>query len=698
MITDNETEYSGYLGNPLLKKPGEKIEFTHEMLMEYGKCMNDPIYFAETYMQIVHVDHGQIPIKLYDYQKEIISSAHKNRFVICNTGRQQGKCVHGDTLIDIKINNITHKIKISELYNINKFSEDIIIDKKFVDSILLENVKVLADTGWERVSSIHKTVKYEEWVIETKDGMILTCADDHIVFNSTYKEVFVKDLTIGDSIITENGVDYVSNVTKLDKLSNMYDITVESENHRFYTNGILSHNTTTAAAIILHYILFNESKTVALLANKADSAREIMDRIQLAYQNLPKWLQQGVLEWNKGSLRLENGCKVLAASSSASSIRGKSISFLYIDEIAFVENFEEFYSSVYPTVTSGKETKVLFTSTPKGLNHFYKFCTEAQVDIDGYPVQNGVAGKNGFIYHEVMWDRVPGRDEAWKETTLAGIGYNYDQFAQEYCCSFMGSSDNLISSQALSNLVVKNPIVKTSNMYQYEPPKDGNQYALIADVSRGKNLDYSAFSIINVTSMPYKQVCVFRSNEVSPLDYAAIIYNFAKQYNDAMVMVEVNDIGGQVADSIYIDYGYENLISTQTNGRSGKKISGGFGRNIDRGIRTSEKVKIIGCSILKLLIEQQQLLIHDAHTINELKRFSKKGSSYAAEQGAHDDLVMTLVLFAWMSDQGYFKEMTEISTLNNLRDNTDDELNEMMLPFFYSNSSDPDDQYWKPVF
>lgn len=264
-------------------------------------------------------------------------------------------------------------------------------------------------------------------------------------------------------------------------------------------------------------------------------------------------------------------------------------------------------------------------------------------------------------------------------------------------CSFMGSSDTLLSSAALANLSAKTPILKLDNLSQYEAPKADNLYALVADVSRGKGLDYSAFSIFNITQMPYKQVCVFRSNQITPLDYATIIHNFARQYNEAMVLVEINDIGGQVSDAIYMDYGYENLVSTKSKGRAGKSISGGFGRNIDRGIRTSEKVKVIGCSILKLLIEQQQLLINDYHTINELKRFSKKGTSYAAEPGANDDLAMTLVLFAWMADQGYFKEITNINTLGNLRDNSDEDIDNMMLPFFFISNSDPGDDYWQPV-
>jgi len=537
----------GYLGNPLLKKHGEKIEWTYEMLMEFQKCAKDPIYFAEKYIYIVNMNEGLIPIKLYDYQKEIITSITNNRRVVVNTARQSGK-------------------------------------------------------------------------------------------------------------------------------------------------------TTSASAIILHYILFNEHKTVALLANKADAAREIMDRIQISYQNLPKFLQQGVMEWNKGSIELENGCKVLAAASSSSAIRGKAVAFLYIDETAFLENWDEFYASVYPTISSGKESKVLLTSTPKGMNHFYKICTEAMEISPEAEKAGSNVGKNGFIYIEVKWDRVPGRDEKWKQDALASLGWNYDQFNQEFDCSFIGSSDTLISSQGLSNLVAKRPLQHSNNIFQYEQVKADRQYALISDVGRGKGLDYSAFSIIDVTEMPYKQVCVYRNNEIGPIDYAAVIHNFAKKYNEAMVLIEVNDIGGQVADSLWMDFGYENVLSTETNGRSGKRISGGFGRNVDRGIRTSEKVKIIGCSILKLLIEQNQLIICDENTIDELRRFSKKNNSYAAEKGSHDDLVMTLVLFAWLSDQGYFAEMTDINTLNKLREKTDDELDDMVMPFFYINDGNADDNsYWKPV-
>lgn len=515
----------GYLGNPLLKRSGTPIEWTPDMLKEYMKCAEDPIYFAEQYIKIVHVDRGFIPIKLYDYQKEIITAISGNRRVVVNASRQSGK-------------------------------------------------------------------------------------------------------------------------------------------------------TTTAVAIILHYILFNEYKTVALLANKAASALEILNRIQMAFEALPGWMQQGVITWNKGSMELENGCKVIAAASSSSSIRGKSIAFLYIDETAFLNNWEEFFASVYPTISSGKETKILLTSTPNSLNHFWKICKEAQEEID----ERG-RGRNGYVYAEVMWSSVPGRDEAWREDTLASIGWNVEQFQQEFCCSFIGSSSTLISGSKLKELSFSVPIQERDGIRQYKTNESGHTYVLIVDVSRGKGLDYSTFSILDITKMPYEQVCTFRDNFIGPVDYASIIYRMAKLYNEASVLVEINDIGGQVADVLYLDYGYENMLSTETAGRSGKRISGGFGKNIDRGIRTTKTVKAIGCSILKLLVEQNQLMINDFDTIQELARFSRRGVSYEAESGAHDDMVMTLVLFAWLTDQTFFKDMTDINTLSRLREKSEEEIEEFLLPF-----------------
>ena len=554
------------------------------------------------------------------------------------------------------------------------------VNRKFVESYDLSDWEIETDSGWQDITHLHKTIEYVEWILILENGSQLICADDHIVFDHNMNEIFVKDLIPGDLIMTRHGLIKVKSVTETDISSNMFDLTVNSPDHRYYTGDILSHNTTTAMAIILHYILFNEYKTVALLANKAAAALEILSRIQMAFEALPAWLQQGVVTWNKGSMELENGCKVIAAASSSSSIRGKSIAFLYIDETAFLNNWEEFFASVYPTISSGKETKILLTSTPNSLNHFWKICKEAQEDVD----EKG-RGKNGYVYIEVTWDKVPGRDEAWKEDTLASIGWNMEQFQQEFCGSFIGSASTLISGSKLKELSFSTPIVEREGIKQYEIPTVGNTYVLIVDVSRGKGLDYSTFSVIDVTSMPYKQVCTFRDNFIGPVDYASIIHRIAKLYNDAQVLIEINDIGGQVADVLFFDFGYENMLFTENSGRSGKRISGGFGKNVDRGIRTTKTVKAVGCSILKLMVEQNQLMLTDFDTIQELSRFSRRGTSYEAESGAHDDMVMTLVLFAWLTDQNYFKDMTDINTLSRLREKTEEQIEENLLPFGFIN-------------
>lgn len=518
----------GYNGNPHLKKPGKKLEWTEELIEEYKKCRDDPIYFAEKYIKIVHVDHGVIPIRLYDYQKEIIMKSLLNRRVTVCTSRQAGK-------------------------------------------------------------------------------------------------------------------------------------------------------TTTAVVILLHYVLFNDHKLVALLANKGDAAREILDRIKLSFEELPQWLQSGIKYWNKGSVELENGCKIIAGSTTSSAIRGKSASYVYIDETAFVENWQKFFSSVYPTLASGDTTKLLFTSTPNGLNHFHKICDGAKNKT------------NGYEYVEVSWQRVPGRGDAWKAETMQALNNDVEQFAQEFECEFQGSSGTLISGTALKNLVMKTPLVVHDSLKQYALPAKDRQYVIVCDVSRGKGLDYSAFQVIDISQMPYNQVCTYRNNQITPVDYAGVIHRVAKMYNNATILVEINDIGAQVSDTLYFDYEADNLIFTESAGPAGKKISSGFGKaNIDRGIRTSTSVKRIGCSMLKLLVEQQQLIINDFMTIEELNRFSKKANSYEAEQGSTDDLVMGLVLFSWMSDQSYFKELTNINTLHNLRDTTNEQIENDLIPFGFIESGHDD--------
>lgn len=430
--------------------------------------------------------------------------------------------------------------------------------------------------------------------------------------------------------------------------------------------------TTTAMAFILHYILFNTFKRVGILANKRDSAAEVLSRVKMAYEAIPKWMQQGVKRWNERDIELENGCTVVTGATTSSSIRGKSINVLYIDEAAFVTGYDEFFTSVYPTISSGDTTKVLLTSTPNGLNHFHKTFTNAE------------NGKNGYTYHRITWDMVPGRGEEWFKETMNALDHDTDKFAQEYNGEFLGSSGTLINGSALKALVDKPPLKKQNSICMYQEPIEDHTYAIIVDTSRGKGLDHSAFSVIDVTDMPYNQVCTFRDNYTGPMDYSEIVYRAAKSYNDAFVLIEVNDLGQQVSDLLHHEYEYENILSTESAGRSGKRISGGFGAKAERGITTSKTVKSIGCSTLKMLIEQHQLLVNDKETINELSTFSKKGNSYEAEEGKHDDLVMGLVLFSWLTTQDFFKEITNINTLVRLREKSTEEIEEELMPFGFT--------------
>lgn len=488
------------------------------------------------------------------------------------------------------------------------------------------------------------------------------CRDDIIYFAENYMKI----VNLDEGFVTIKLYDYQKDLIRLVS-DNRWSLSLQSRQ---------SAKTTTATIVLLHYILFNEFKTVGILANKKDTAVEVLSRIQLAYEALPQWLQHGVKTWNKGSFELENGCKVIAAATSSSAIRGKSINFLYIDEVAFIENWETFFTSTFPTISSGKTTKIFLTSTPNGLNHWHSLC------------KNAKEGKNGYKFFEVGWQQVPGRDAKWKEETLAGMNYDYQKFSQEYENEFLGSSGTLISGGTLKALSIQIPVASNHNMKVYEMPVKGNIYTLIADVSRGKGLDYSAFHVIDVTQMPYKQVCVFRDNFIGPVEYAETIHLVHKQYNSCSVLVENNDIGGQVADLLHYDYELEGVLCTENHGRSGKRISGGFGNKVERGIRTTKTVKAIGCSLLKLLVEQFQLIINDEQTILELATFSRKGASYEAEPGKNDDLVMGLVLFAWLSEQDYFKSETDIHTLSKLREKSEDELMEEMLPIGFNNLDD----------
>jgi hypothetical protein len=426
--------------------------------------------------------------------------------------------------------------------------------------------------------------------------------------------------------------------------------------------------TTMVVAYILWYILFNEDKFVAILANKAPTAREILNRIKIAYEALPLWLQQGVRTWNKGDIELENNCRVMATSTASSAIRGYSISLLYLDEFAFVPTniAEEFFTSVYPTISSGTTSKILISSTPNGMNHYYKMWTEA------------VDGQNGFMHIEANWRQIPGRDQKWADEQRRVLGEQ--KYLQEMECEFMGSSGTLISGAALKALAFVKPLHKAeSGINIYQQPIAEHSYSIVVDTSRGKGLDYSAAVVVDVTSIPYRVVATYKDNNISPLVYPSIIKRMGEYYNAAYALIEINDIGQQVADSLFDDYEYENILSTiEVKGRIA--LTWGYGNKSTRGIRTTKSVKRLGCSLMKNLIESQKIFIQDFDIIAELSTFISKGTSFEAEEGSHDDLVMCLVLFSWMTNQQFFADMTNINIKHKLHEEQMKQIEEEMLP------------------
>ena len=531
-----------YLGNNLLKGLDVPHQFTKDEIEEYIKCANDPIYFLENYVQIVHVDEGLVPFKMYDFQKKLVETITDNRNVIVKTGRQVGK-------------------------------------------------------------------------------------------------------------------------------------------------------TTTTIGWILHYALFNKDKIIGILANKAITAREILGRIQTSYQHLPKFLQQGLREWNKGSMELENGSKLIASSTSSSAIRGFSFSCILLDEFAHVHRHiaSEFIKSVYPTISSGKETKVIIVSTPNGFNLFYKFWNDAE------------NGNNSFFPFKVHWSNVPGRDAEWRQKIVSTIGE--EAFRQEYEADFLGSSNTLVSTEKLQELSFKDPLFSRDSLDVYEEPIPNSSYVMTVDVARGQGIDFSAFSVFDTTEIPYKVVAKYKNNHVAPLHFPNIINIVGKRYNNAYILVEINDIGSQVADVLHHDLEYEFLYSTSWYGRHGQQLSGGVKKDSSFGVRTTRAMKKLGCSNLKSLLEEDKLLIPDYDMISELTTFVSSGDSFSADDGAHDDLAMTLVLFAWLVDQQYFKDLNNQNIRDNLYQNQLQNIEDFTVPFGHINNGlnqkeyevDSDGTVWETV-
>ena len=508
-----------YKGNPNLKAENVQIEFSSDQIQEYLRCKEDPVYFAMNYVKIVSLDEGLIPFEMYDFQKELISNFHNNRFNIAKLPRQTGK-------------------------------------------------------------------------------------------------------------------------------------------------------STTVVSYLLHYALFNDNIRIAILANKAETARELLQRLQLSYENLPKWLQQGVGSWNKGSLELENGSKIVAASTSSSAVRGNSFNIIFLDEFAFIPNHiaEQFFSSVYPTISSGKTTKVIIISTPNGMNMFYKLWHDAE------------RGRNGYRPLEVHWSAVPGRDAAWKEETIRNTSER--QFTQEFECEFLGSVDTLIAPSKLRSMVYEDPLTSNKGLDVYEEPIKDHNYMMTVDVARGTGKDYSAFVVVDITTFPYTLVAKYRDNDIKPILFPSIIDKVGRAYNYSYILVEVNDIGEQVSNMLHFDLEYSNLLMCAMRGRAGQLVGQGFsGKKSQLGVKMSKNVKKVGCSNLKTIIEDDKLIIKDYDVISELTTFIQKSQSFEAEDGCNDDLAMCLVILSWLIVQPYFKEMTDNDIRKRIYDEQKNQIEQDMSPF-----------------
>ena len=508
-----------YLGNPNLKKVNTPVEFTKDQVLEFRKCENDPTYFISNYVQIVSLDEGLVPFKMYGFQEEMVQTMHDERFTICKLPRQSGK-------------------------------------------------------------------------------------------------------------------------------------------------------STTIVSYLLHYALFNPNSNIAILANKSSTARDILGRLQLAYENLPKWLQQGVINWNKGSIELENKSSIVAASTSSSAIRGGSYNIIFLDEFAFVPAniAEQFFSSVYPTISSGQKTKMIIVSTPHGMNMFYKLWVDAQNK------------NNNYIPLEVHWSEVPGRDEKWKQETIRNT--SPEQFQQEFECDFLGSVDTLISPTKIKAMPHILPIESKGGLDMYEKPDKSKTYVCTVDVARGTTKDYSAFVIFDCSQVPYRVVAKYKNNEVKPFVFPNIIQQVCTGYNKAHVLVEVNDLGQQISDTLQYECEYENLLMTTQRGRAGQVLGSGFsGRGSSLGVRMTKSIKKLGCSNIKTLIESDKVVINDFNIIEEMSTFSKRGTSWQAEDGSNDDLMMCLVIFGWLSNQEYFKELTDSNIRNQLYVEQQNLIEQDMAPF-----------------
>lgn len=458
------------------------------------------------------------------------------------------------------------------------------------------------------------------------------CHDDPIYFIRNY----VRIVALGKGIVKFDLYDFQEDMVK----------TFVDERFVICKIPRQSGKSITTIAFMLWMVLFRENYNMAIVAHKGPAANGLLERLKLAYENLPLWLQHGIIEWNKGNIELENGSKIAAFATTADGLRSGSYDLVLLDEFAFVPNniAEAFFTSTYPVITAGTETKIFIISTPKGMNHFYTAWTRAK------------KGKSEYVPIEVHWSAVPGRDQKWKEETIRNT--SEEQFKQEFETEFLGSSATLISASKLAQLIelTEDPILIEGSLKIFEQPIENHVYCMIVDVSEGTGNDYSAFSIIDVTSIPYRHVASYKNNNITPFVFPTILLQYAMRYNEAFILVEINSIGLQVADILHFELSYDNLVKVEAKGKRGQQHTPGFKPKVAFGLKHNKQTKAIGCANLKTMIETDKLIVRDMDIISEFTTFALDKGTYKAEQGANDDQIMTLVNFGWLTGQRYFKE------------------------------------------
>ena len=662
-----------YLGNPLLKRANIDVELTQEQLIELVRCSEDPIYFAKKYIKIVTLDEGLVNFDPYPFQENMLRNFHDKRFNICKLPRQP-LCLN-TPIPTTKGWSVIGDIKEGD-HVFTPEGKPVKVVKKSQVFYNTECYKIYFDTG-ESIISDEK----HRWKININGTeKILETFEISNEFNLGAK-LYIKSAKIPSLYYKNfyNSPDTLRhNIIDIERVESVpvACIAVDSDEHLFVCgkNFIPTHNSgksTTTVAYLVHNMLFNEHTSIAILANKAQTAKDILARFQTAYENLPKWLQQGVKSCNKTSIELENGSKVIAASTSASAVRGGTYSLLMLDEYAFVPEqiANNFMRSVYPTITSGQNSKVIIISTPSGLNHYYKLWVGAK------------EGTNEYYPFEIHWSDVPGRDEKWKQQQIANIGQK--NFDQEFNTEFLGSSETLIAGSKLANIVTLSPIKSINSLDVYEEPKKDHAYVTIVDTARGVEKDYHAFTVIDITSPPYNVVAKYKNNEIKPEMYSYVVKDVGFKYNQSFILCEVNDIGYQVAKDL-VDDEYPNMLMCSTKSRSGQFVGQNLSGKYELGVKMQKNIKKVGCLKLKTLIEENILSINDKDIFGELTTFVQKGSTFEAEMGKNDDLVMCLVIFAWLTTNQYFKDLIDIDLRQRLLEQNKEKEDDDLLPFGFS--------------